>query len=205
MCSLNAYTLAFPELKSQVSESPNLHVGWLRARMNPLNPVIIPSLDVAEHPVTMTPTNQTISIPLSSLDIIAICMTEVRRVCNSTSLTEHVPHFTSHDYSSLCNLCALQWQTRRQTDVRWTSARRMCTEIRSLHISLHAATQSGYGAKQNSYLDHDREREQEPQPATPVTMVAGSGYLLHPAHAGTQTLGLLVVSLPEGCFYWKSP
>ena len=83
--SMHAYMKSFVTL--QVSDAPYLHVGWRLAQVNPLCSVTIPSLDVAEHPVTMTPTNQTISIPSSSLDIITMCMTEIQSVCNSTSLT----------------------------------------------------------------------------------------------------------------------
>ena len=52
----------------------------------------------------------------------------------------------------------------------------------------------------NLTVHHNREREQEPQPAIPLSMVNGSGYLLHPAHAGTQTVESLVVNYPRSAF-----
>ena len=54
-------------------------------KVNPEGSLEIPALDVAEQQVVMAPTNQTVSLPYSSLGLIEKCMTELQAVCNHTS------------------------------------------------------------------------------------------------------------------------
>ena len=62
-----------------------MKAGWLLARVNPLCPLEIPSLDAAEQPtVAMAPTNQTLSLSASSLEMINTCITELQSLCDHT-------------------------------------------------------------------------------------------------------------------------
>ena len=65
--------------------APSIQVGWLLAKVNKNCPVSIPSLHVAEQPVAMALSDQTIPLPTTSLDLINTCMNELQKLCNSTS------------------------------------------------------------------------------------------------------------------------
>ncbi|CAI8056650.1 hypothetical protein GBAR_LOCUS30874 [Geodia barretti] len=72
-------------IQQWVETGPAVNVGWLLARVNPLCPLEILSLDVAEQPVATAPANQMLSLSPSSLELIDTCITELQSLCNHTS------------------------------------------------------------------------------------------------------------------------
>ena len=122
-------------------------------------------------------------------------------MCVTQPPSHSMYHTLCHMTTAVCAIIALHNGRR---DVRQTSVRRTCTEIRSHHIPFCTATQSGYGGRTLT-VDHNCEIEQEPQLTCKFPNQGRRLWQFTTSCACRYTnCGITCGKLPEGCFYWNT-